>query len=101
AAARGAGPRAPASGAQLVAVEAVVAPLRPQVGGERQVVAGALGVAGLGQRPAEAEVGVVVDLVRLDDGPELDRGGGEAAGAEVGPAQRLAHGGLLRRAPRR
>src|SRR3954462_1720392 len=77
-------------------VEAVVAPVRAQVASERQVVAGPLGLPRLGQRPAEAEVGVVVDLVALDPRLELDRGGGEAAGAEVGAAERLAYRGLLR-----
>ena len=83
------------------AVEAVVRPVGTQVAGQRQVVAGALGLPRLGQRPAEAEVGVVVDLVALDHGLELDRGGGEAAGAEVGAAERLAHRGLLRGPARR
>src|SRR3954453_11917432 len=64
-------------------------------------MASPLGLPHLRQRPAEAEVGVVVDLVALDHCPELDRGSGEAARAEVGPAQRLAHRGLLRRPPRR
>ncbi len=44
---------------------------------------------------------VVVDLVGVDDGLELDRGGREAPAAEVGAAERLADRGLLRRAPRR
>ncbi len=65
------------------------------------MVAGALGLPRLGQRPAEAEVGVVVDLVAFDHRLELDRGGGEAARAEVGAAERLAHRGLLRRPPGR
>ncbi len=64
-------------------------------------MAGALGLTRLGQRPAKAEVRVVVDLVALDHRFELDRGGGEAAGAKVGTAQRLAHRGLLRRPSRR
>ena len=51
---------------------------------------GALGLAGLGQRPAEQMHVVVADLVRLDHGPELDRGGGEA------PQRRMPRG----RAPR-
>jgi hypothetical protein len=37
----------------------------------------------------------------LDHRLELDRGLGEAAGAVVGAAEGLAHGGLLRRPPRR
>jgi hypothetical protein len=56
-----------------VAVEAVVASVRPQVGGQRQVVAGAVDLARLAERAAEAEVGVVVDVVGLDDRLELDR----------------------------
>jgi hypothetical protein len=46
-------------------------------------------------------VGVVVDVVGLDHGLELDHRLGEAAAAVVGAAQRLAHRGLLRRPPRR
>ena len=53
-------------------------------------MAGAIGLAGLGQRPAEAEVGEVVDLVGVDDRLELDRRGGETTEAEVGAAERLA-----------
>src|SRR5882672_10781163 len=65
------------------------------------MVAGPLGLTGLGQRPAEAEVGVVVDLVGVEDRLELGGGSGEAATAEVGAAERLAHRGLLRSATRR
>src|SRR5215213_2307240 len=64
------------------------------------MVAGPLGVAGLAQRAAEAEVGIVVDLVCLDDGVELHRGEREAAAVEVGAAQRLADRRLLGCAPR-
>src|SRR4051794_41562702 len=58
-------------------------------------MAGAALLAGLAEGAAEAEVGEVVDRVGLDDGLELDSGRGEAAGAEVGAAQRLADRGLL------
>lgn len=60
------------------------------------MVAGTIHLAGLAQSPAEAEVGVVVDVLALDHGLELDGGLGEAAGAVVGAAQGLADGGLLR-----
>ena len=82
-------------------VEAVFGTVGPQVRGKRQVVSGALGLPRLGQRPAEAEVGVVVDLVTLDHGPELDRGGGEATRAKVGATESLADRGLLGGAPGR
>src|SRR4051794_6675544 len=58
-------------------------------------MAGAALLAGLAESAAEAEVGEVVDRVGFDDGLELDRGRGEAAGAEVGAPQRLADRGLL------
>ena len=93
--------RRAAQGVDQAAVEAVVAPVRAQVGGQGQVVAGAGLLAGHAEGAAEAEVGVVVDVVGLDHGLELDHGLGEAAGAVVGAAQRLAHRGLLRRPPRR
>ncbi len=64
-------------------------------------MAGALRLARLGQRPAKAEVRVVVDLVALDHRFELDRCRSEAAGTEVGATERLAHRGLLRRSSRR
>src|SRR5918996_3427389 len=84
-----------AAGDQALSVDAVVGALRPQVGSDRQVAAGAIRAAGLGQRPSEAEVGVVVDRVALDDGLELLRGLLVPAAAEVGPPQRLADRALL------
>ena len=65
------------------------------------MVAGALLLAGHAEGAAEAEVGVVVDVVGLDHGLELDRGLGEATGAVIGTAQGLAHRRLLRCPPRR
>src|SRR3954469_23238943 len=80
---------------QQTAVVAVVATVGPQVRRQGEVVARAALLAGLAEGAAEAEVGEVVDRVGLDDGLELDGGRGEAAGAEVGAAQRLADRGLL------
>ncbi len=46
-------------------------------------------------------MGVVIDLVGVDDRLELDRGRLEATAAEVGAAERLADRGLLRSLARR
>src|SRR5437764_881122 len=48
------------------------------------------------ERPAEAEVGEVVDGRALDDGRELVARRRIPAGAKVGPAERLADRGLVR-----
>jgi len=86
---RGARPRA-------VAVDAVIPPVGTEAGGERERLARLRRTAGLHQRAAEAEERVVVRRRALDDGLELDGRLLEAARAEVGPAERLADGGLLR-----
>ena len=78
------------------AVVAVVAPVGTQIGRQRQVMAGAAGVAGHAQRPAEAEVRVVVDRMGLDHGAELPRRQSEPPRPVIGAAERLAHRGLLR-----
>ncbi len=65
------------------------------------MVAGAAGLAGVAEGAAEAEMGVVVDRVGLDDRLELGRGAGVVAGAVAGAAERLAQRGLLRFPPRR
>src|SRR5215216_1504852 len=57
----------------------------------------AVDVAGEAQCPSEAEMGVVVDGVRVDDGLELGRCLLELAVAEVRAAQGLADGALLGR----
>ena len=82
---------------QALAVEPVVAALGAQVRGQRQVVPRPRGLAGLGQRPAQAEVGVVVDRMGLDHRLELADGAAVVMGAPVDAAEGLADGGLLGR----
>ncbi len=58
--------------------------------GQCQVLGGGLMVAGPGERQAEAEVRVVVGRARLDNHPEVVRGGRVLAGVELGAGQGLA-----------
>src|SRR5919198_2159086 len=85
---------------ELLAVGAVVAPVRPQARGDRQVAARPPALAGERQRPPEAEVGVVVYRVALDDGLELDRRLPIPAGPKVGSAPGPPGPPLVGRPPR-
>ena len=58
-------------------------------GSQGQVLGGGLVVPGTGEGQAEAEVRVVVGWARLDDHPEVFRGGRVLAGVELGPGQGL------------
>ena len=58
---------------QPLPVDAVVVALGAQIGRDRQVAPRPVALAGQGQRPAEAEVGEVVDRIALHDGLELAR----------------------------
>jgi uncharacterized protein (DUF1015 family) len=63
--------------------------VRAHGGSQGQVLGGGLVVTGAGEGEAEAEVRVVVGWARLDDHPEVFRGGRVLAGVELGPGQGL------------
>src|SRR5262245_47082705 len=88
-------------GGKPLAIERVVAALRPQIGRDRQVAARPVTLASQGERAAEAELREVVDRVALDDGLELSRRLRVAAAVEVGTPERLSDRALLRGHPGR
>lgn len=75
-------------------MESVVGPLGSEACGNRKMAAGPAHFAGLGQRSAQAVMGVVVGGMGLDHGLELGHRLGKAAGVKVGATQRLPHRGL-------
>jgi hypothetical protein len=75
--------------------------LRAHGGGEGQVLGGGLVVAAAGEGEAEAEVGVVVGRVGLDDRAEVGGGGLVPAGVELGAGQGLADAARSRLGVRR
>src|SRR5829696_8581175 len=89
-------PEALCSGPCAVPVDAVVAPVRAQSGGQRERLPRVLRTAQLEQRAAEAEEGVVVGRRALDERLELGPGGLELGRAEVRAAERLTDRGLVR-----
>src|SRR3954453_9138261 len=88
-------PEALGGGPCAVPVEAVVAAVRAQSGGQRERLARVLRTAQFEQRAAEAEEGIVVGRRALDERLELGPGGLELRRAEVRAAERLPDRGLL------
>src|SRR3954471_1859515 len=78
-----------------VPVDAVVAAVGTQSGGQRERLPRVLRTAQLEQRAPEAEERVVVGRRALDDRLELGPGGLELGGAEVRAAECLADRGLV------